>query len=47
MRYDDDCLWVGAYLEEPQAWANITVTNSVIYEGKNAATTCGCTKHQT
>lgn len=31
MRYDDRCLWVAAYMEEPQAWANLTQTNSIVY----------------
>jgi len=31
MRWDDTCLYIGAWLEEPQAWANLTVNNSIIY----------------
>ncbi|EWM22453.1 carbohydrate-binding family 9-like protein [Nannochloropsis gaditana] len=31
MRYDDDCLWVAAYMEEPQAWATQQETNSIVY----------------
>jgi hypothetical protein len=31
MRYSDECLYVAAWMEEPQAWATLTETNSVIY----------------
>lgn len=31
MRYSDECLYVAAKMEEPQAWATITQTNAVIY----------------
>eukprot|EP00727_Mastigamoeba_balamuthi_P006312 m51a1_g2300 hypothetical protein (365) ;mRNA; f:442195-443565 len=31
MAWDDRCLYVGAVLEEPQAWANLTLHNSVIF----------------
>jgi len=31
MRYDDTCLYVGAVLEEPQAWANHTEENTPIF----------------
>mmetsp|Transcript_38046 Transcript_38046/g.60168 ORF Transcript_38046/g.60168 Transcript_38046/m.60168 type:complete len:223 (-) Transcript_38046:448-1116(-) len=32
MRYDDDWFYVAGIMEEPQAWANITQRNSIIYE---------------
>ena len=32
MRYDDKCLYVGAVLEEPQAWANHTEENTPIFQ---------------
>jgi len=31
MLYDDTCLYVGAVLEEPQAWANHTEENTRIF----------------
>jgi hypothetical protein len=31
MRYDAECLYVGAWLEEPQAWANLTQRNSIVF----------------
>jgi hypothetical protein len=31
MRWDDACLYVGAYLEEPQAWANLVRASSADY----------------
>lgn len=31
MRWDPDFLYVGALLEEPMLWANLTVNNSIIY----------------
>jgi len=31
MRYDNTCLWVAAYMEEPQAWATQTENNSIVY----------------
>jgi len=32
MRYDDKCLYVGAVMEEPQAWANKTHDNTPIFQ---------------
>jgi len=31
MRYDDNYLYIGAYIQEPQVWANITQHDSVIF----------------
>jgi hypothetical protein len=31
MRWDDTYLYIGAYLQEQQVWANLTAENSVIY----------------
>lgn len=31
MRWDEEFLYVGALLKEPQLWANLTVNNSIIY----------------
>lgn len=35
MRYSDEHLYVGAKLEEPQVWATLTQTNSVVYMEDN------------
>jgi hypothetical protein len=32
MRWDDDYVYIGAFLEEPDVWANLTEQNSVIFE---------------
>ena len=32
MRWDENCLYVGAYLEEPQAWVNHTEENTALYK---------------
>jgi hypothetical protein len=31
MRWDDDFLYVGAFMEEPNVWANLTEQNSIIF----------------
>jgi len=31
MRYDNTCLWVAAYMEEPHAWATQTKNNGIVY----------------
>jgi len=31
MRWDDKYLYIAAHLEEPQAWANLTINNSIIF----------------
>jgi len=31
MRYDDNFLYIGAYLQEPQIWANVTQKKAAIY----------------
>jgi hypothetical protein len=31
MRWDDDYLYIAAYLQEPHVWSNLTVNNSIIY----------------
>ena len=31
IRYDDDFMYVGAFLEEPDVWANMTEDESVIF----------------
>jgi hypothetical protein len=32
MRWDDEFVYIGAFLEEPDVWANLTEQNSVIFE---------------
>jgi len=32
MLWDDDCFYIGAYLEEPNVWATLTKRDSIIYQ---------------
>jgi len=32
IRWDDQRFYVGAYMEETQVWANMTVPNSIVYK---------------
>jgi hypothetical protein len=40
MRYDDNFLYIGGLIMEPNAWANLTINNSIIFVDNDFEVRC-------